>query len=63
MKRPTTLLPLLLDLVAPTTGYFLLHALGMDDLWALTAAGSAAGLTTVFKDETPLRRRIGREQG
>jgi hypothetical protein len=31
----------------PTLGYFVLHALGMSDVWALTVAGSAAAVTTV----------------
>ncbi|GAA2157804.1 VC0807 family protein [Actinomadura napierensis] len=56
MKRLATLLPLLLDLVVPTAGYFLLHALGMDDVWALTVAGSAAGVTTVVNSVR--RRRV-----
>lgn len=49
-------LPLLLDLVVPTAGYFLLHALGLSDFWALTIAGSAAGLGTVLN--TLRRRRL-----
>ncbi|WP_433236824.1 VC0807 family protein [Actinomadura nitritigenes] len=56
MKRLATLLPLLLDLVVPTAGYFLLHALGMDDVWALTVAGSAAGVTTAVNSVR--RRRV-----
>jgi hypothetical protein len=46
-RRLTTLLPLLLDLVVPTVGYFLLHALGLSDVWALTVAGSAAGVMAI----------------
>jgi len=46
-RRVTTLLPLLLDLVVPTVGYFLLHALGLSDVWALTVAGSAAGVMAI----------------
>jgi hypothetical protein len=46
-RRIRTLLPVLLDLVVPTAGYFLLHAAGVSDVWALTVAGSAAGILTV----------------
>jgi hypothetical protein len=46
-RRVATLLPLLLDLVVPTLGYFLLHALGLSDVWALTVAGSAAAVLVV----------------
>jgi hypothetical protein len=48
VKRIATLLPLLLDLLVPTAGYFALHALGMGDVWALTVAGSAAAVVTVL---------------
>jgi hypothetical protein len=47
VRRLITLLPILLDLVVPTAGYFVLHALGVADVWALTVAGSAAALVTV----------------
>ena len=47
MKRLITLLPILLDLVVPTGGYFVLHALGVADVWALTVAGSAAAIRNV----------------
>ena len=29
-------LPLALELLAPVVGYFVLHALGLSDVWALT---------------------------
>ena len=49
--RLRALLPILLDLVIPTAGYFLLHWAGLSDVWALTVAGSAtavnAAVTTV----------------
>ena len=47
MRRFAAFLPLILDLVVPTLGYFVLHAFGMSDVWALTVAGSAAAVTTV----------------
>jgi hypothetical protein len=49
--RLRALLPILLDLVIPTAGYFLLHGAGLSQVWALTVAGSAtavnAAVTTV----------------
>jgi hypothetical protein len=53
-RRIVTLLPVLLDLVVPTLGYFVLHGFGLDDVWALTIAGSAAGILTVVNT---VRRR------
>lgn len=47
MRRITAFVPILLDLVVPTLGYFVLHVLGMSDVWALTVAGSVAALTTI----------------
>jgi hypothetical protein len=47
VRRLIALLPILLDLVVPTAGYFALHALGVADVWALTVAGSAAAVVTV----------------
>ncbi|MFD2421168.1 VC0807 family protein [Amycolatopsis pigmentata] len=39
-----TITPVLLDLVLPIGGYFLLHGIGgLSDFWALTIAGSATG--------------------
>jgi hypothetical protein len=46
-RRVATLLPLLLDLIVPTLGYFVLHALGLSDVWALTVAGSAAAVLVI----------------
>lgn len=40
-------LPLLLDLVIPVAGYYLLHALGADDFWALTIAGGATAVNAL----------------
>lgn len=48
--------PLLLDLVIPSAGYFALHALGLSDFWALTIAGSVTGLNAVVN--TVRRRRL-----
>lgn len=48
--------PLLLDLVIPTGGYFLLHSVGLTDFWALTIAGSVTGLNAVLN--TVRRRRL-----
>jgi hypothetical protein len=47
VRRLAAFIPVILDLVIPTLGYFVLHALGMSDVWALTVAGSAAAVTTV----------------
>lgn len=38
--RLAAVVPLLLDVVVPTASYYLLHALGVDDFWALTLAGA-----------------------
>jgi hypothetical protein len=46
-RRLATLLPIVLDLVVPTAGYFLLHALGLSDVWALTVASSAAAIVAI----------------
>lgn len=46
-RRIVTLLPALLDIVVPTLGYFILHALGLSDTWALTVSGSSAGILTL----------------
>lgn len=48
------LLPLLLEIVIPIGGYFLLHALGVDDFWALTIPGI---LTAVVALTNTVRRR------
>ena len=52
-SRRRTLLPILLDLIIPTAGYFLLHRAGLSDVWALTIAGSA---TAVNAAVTTIRR-------
>ena len=49
-------LPLLLDIAVPIGGYFLLHALGLSDFWALTIAGAGTGITTVVN--TARKRRL-----
>jgi hypothetical protein len=46
-RRPT-LLPILLDLLIPTAGYFVLHWAGLPDVWALTIAGSATALNAAL---------------
>lgn len=56
IRRIVTLLPALLDLVVPTLGYFILHALGVSDTWALTISGSGAAILTVIN--TIRRRQI-----
>lgn len=48
--------PLLADIVIPVAGYYLLHALGLDDFWALTVSGLATGLNAVVN--TIRRRRL-----
>jgi hypothetical protein len=53
-SRLHAFLPVVLDLVVPTAGYFLLHALGVGDAWALTVAGS---LTAVLTLVNSVRRR------
>jgi hypothetical protein len=45
--RVTAVLPVLADLLVPTAGYAVLHAAKVPDVWALTAAGSAAGVLTL----------------
>jgi intracellular septation protein A len=50
------MVPLLLDVVVPTVGYFVLHAAGLSDFWALAVAGSATALVTVVN--TVKRRRL-----
>jgi intracellular septation protein A len=52
--RLRALLPILLDLVIPTAGYFLLHGAGLSQVWALTIAGAA---TAVNAAVTTIRRR------
>jgi hypothetical protein len=47
VRRFAAFIPVLLDLVVPTLGYFVLHALGVSDVWALTIAGSVAAITTI----------------
>jgi hypothetical protein len=45
--RVTAVLPVLADLLVPTVGYAALHAAKVPDVWALTVAGSAAGVLTL----------------
>lgn len=45
--RLRPLLPYLLDLLVPLAGYFLLHAAGLGDVWALTLAGSGTALVAL----------------
>jgi hypothetical protein len=45
--KPGVILPILLDVIVPIGGYFLLHALGMSDFWALTIAGAATGAAAI----------------
>ncbi|MGI5126707.1 VC0807 family protein [Pseudonocardia sp. CA-107938] len=47
-------LPMLVDVVVPVAGYYLLSACGLDDFWALTIAGLA---TAVHALVTTVRRR------
>ena len=47
-SRRRTLLPILLDLVIPTAGYFVLHWAGLSDVWALTIAGSATAVNALL---------------
>jgi hypothetical protein len=49
-------LPVLLDVIVPIGGYFLLHALGLNAFWALTIAGAGTGAVTVVN--TVRRRRL-----
>lgn len=46
-------LPLLLDILIPIAGYFVLHAAGVGDFWALTVPGIA---TAIFVLGNTLRR-------
>jgi hypothetical protein len=46
-SRLRAALPQLLDIVIPAAGYFILHAVGVSDFWALTIAGAATGLNAV----------------
>ena len=52
-SRRHSLLPILLDLLIPTVGYFLLHGAGLSDVWALTIAGSATAVNALL---TTVRR-------
>lgn len=52
--RVRAAIPVLADLLVPTVGYAILHAAKVPDVWALTIAGSAAGLLTVVNS---IRRR------
>lgn len=45
--KPAVILPILLDVVVPIGGYFLLHALGLSDFWALTIAGAGTGVAAI----------------
>ena len=47
MRRLAAFLPVLLDFAVPVLGYYVLHALGMSDVWALTVAGSATAVVAV----------------
>jgi len=47
-------LPMLIDVVLPVAGYYLLSACGVDDFWALTIAGLATAAHALF---TTVRRR------
>lgn len=48
------MLPPLLDVIVPTVGYYVLHALGLGDFWALTLAGA---VTAVWAIAATIRRR------
>ncbi|HEX3778704.1 MAG TPA: VC0807 family protein [Pseudonocardiaceae bacterium] len=54
--RSAWLLPVLLDLVIPVAGYYLLHALGMSTFLALTVSGAATGINALFN--TVRQRRL-----
>lgn len=54
--KPAVILPILLDVVVPIGGYFLLHALGMTDFWALSIAGAGTGVAAIVN--TVRRRRL-----
>jgi hypothetical protein len=45
---------MLADIVVPTAGYFLLHAAGISNFWALTVAGATACLLALVNT---VRRR------
>lgn len=49
-------LPMLLDIVIPVAGYYVLSACGLDDFWALTIAGAATAVNAVVG--TVRRRRL-----
>jgi hypothetical protein len=40
-------LPMVLDIVIPVVGYYLLHAIGLSDFWALTLAGAATAVHAI----------------
>ena len=46
--RLAAVIPMLLDVVIPTAGYYLLHALGVTDFWALTLAGAVTAAWAVI---------------
>ena len=50
------MIPILLDVIVPIGGYFLLHALGFSDFWALAIAGAGTGAVTIVN--TVRRRRL-----
>jgi hypothetical protein len=54
--RFRALAPILLDLIVPTIGYFVLHWFGLSDVWALTVAGSASGVAALVN--TVRRRHV-----
>jgi hypothetical protein len=56
MRRLSAFVPLLVDFVIPAFGYFVLHGLGMSDVWALTAAGSASAVVACIN--TVRSRRV-----
>lgn len=49
-------LPMLLDIVIPIAGYYVLSACGLDDFWALTIAGAATAVNAIVG--TIRRRRL-----
>lgn len=51
--KQRALLTMVLDIVIPTVGYYLLHALGLSDFWALTVAG---GVTAIWTLANTVRR-------
>lgn len=53
-RRLRAMAPLLIDVVAPIVVYFVLHALGVGDVLALTAGGFVAGANAIA---TTVRRR------